>query len=865
MIKKKPMEYKDTINDDIVKQAREKLWSKGNLEWKLSVTQKKVNDFFKSKLNKVLTLSCTRRGGKSYLLIIYASQICLSGPNKIVKYVLPEQKMARTIIKPLIREIFKDCPDHLKPKYNSVDSKYVFQNGSEIQLAGSDAGNADRLRGCLEENTLILTPTGNVAIKDLKIGDSVYGYDPGTDKVSVIPVTEHVCTGEKFVTDIYLKNQYMGACTDEHRWLTSSTSSLSRNKKNYKVANFENIDEHNHRIIRRLQKIPCGNIDEPHAYVIGAFIGDGIGSATHYNYLQFASKDDLIPKKLAEILNCEFKNIGNCKYKLTSNLELNKHSEIIQFNYFNEWIKNKYCENKNFDWSVVNTWNRKSLLKLLAGLIDTDGNVNYNKKDSSLELSYTSINKNLIENIKLLLYKLTQFIPSIKIIKASRTNIKGNEYNTQEKYTIRIRNSFIVKKLLKEIDPYLSRRYKGYLHKYENIDSKFTDEFVKITKGRRYKAKTYDITVGNTSHLYLTAQGLVTHNTDAHLCLVDEAGFCSDLTYIINSVLMPLTLLTNGKIILSSTVPPNSEHEFVTKYMNTAAQNDTLMVKTIFDFRDDDLTSPNPRITDETIQQIIDAIPGGIESPAFQNEYMCRLVHNGENSVIPEFSPELEKDIIVPWQKPPFANKYEAMDIGFRDLTGCLFAYYDFDNAVVVVEDEVVMSGPSMTTEALAKRIKDKERELWEHKLTGEVEKVYKRVADNNLILLNDLARLHGIYFMATRKDDKEAQINNLRMMLASRQVIINPRCKVLIHHIKTTMWNKQRTDFMRTPDGAHGDLLMALVYLIRNIDKNNNPYPGGYRNRNIPRADLFDYGNDDDDKFSEFKEMFRTKKVGRK
>lgn len=54
--------------------------------------------------------------------------------------------MARTIIKPLIREIFKDCPEDLKPKYSSIDSKYVFPNGSEIQLAGSDAGNADRLR-----------------------------------------------------------------------------------------------------------------------------------------------------------------------------------------------------------------------------------------------------------------------------------------------------------------------------------------------------------------------------------------------------------------------------------------------------------------------------------------------------------------------------------------------------------------------------------------------------------------------------------------------------------------------------------------------------------------------------------------------
>ena len=146
---------KPTIADDVIKQAREKLWRKGNLEWKLSITQKKINDFFKNVNSDMLVLSASRQTGKSWLLVTYAIQMCLSGPNKIVKYVLPEQKMARGIIKIKMQELLVDCPEDLKPKYNTIDSKYIFPNGSEIQLAGSDGNNADRLRGTFADLCLV--------------------------------------------------------------------------------------------------------------------------------------------------------------------------------------------------------------------------------------------------------------------------------------------------------------------------------------------------------------------------------------------------------------------------------------------------------------------------------------------------------------------------------------------------------------------------------------------------------------------------------------------------------------------------------------------------------------------------------------
>jgi hypothetical protein len=163
------------------------------------------------------------------------------------------------------------------------------------------------------------------------------------------------------------------------------------------------------------------------------------------------------------------------------------------------------------------------------------------------------------------------------------------------------------------------------------------------------------------------------------------------------------------------------------------------------------------------------------------------------------------------------------MDIGGRDFTAVLFAYYDFPNAKLVIEDEVVM-GYKMTTDALASAIKIKESDLWKGKPS------YLRVADNNnIILLNDLSMLHQINFVPTLKDNFDAALNNMRMMIKSKKIIINPRCKTLIYHLESAIWNKARTSFTRSADKGHFDTVSALIYLCRNINLNKNPFPAGF------------------------------------
>jgi hypothetical protein len=841
------------IEDKTVLEARAKLWQMGIVVWKLDVTQKMLYDFFHKELQKVIVVNASRRLGKSFFLLTLALEQCLKYPKSIVKYIQPETGMIRKNLNPDFEQMLQDCPIEMRPKFHTQDNMWVFPNGSKIHLAGTDNGNYDKLRGgnCLTADTLILTPTGHKRIVDINIGDIVYGYneDGSTSETKVV---NKYYNGKQEVTDIYIKNQYVGACTDGHTWLTSDLQHIMRNPEAYatKELKFSDIDEKKKRIVRSLVDIPCGEVHEKDAYLIGAFLGDGCCTNSR-NSLTFASGNDIIPKVIATKMNCNYKVSGNNKYSITSSSEKGKHSKKLTFGYYDSWLKNKNSYQKNFDIDIVNTWDRESCLQLLAGLTDTDGNVHYNKKDNSLEWSYTTVNIGLVLNIQNLVFKLTQFNPSIKV----RNHTGNNEY------TVRIRNSFFVKKLLKEITPFLGLKYKGYQEWMDTQSSRDTGTFTKITKGNRYVADVFDLEVDNKTHLYLTAHGLVTHN--CHLALIDEAGFCTDLKHIINSILIPLTSLTKGRIVLSSTTPPTPDHEF-NEYMEYAEKEGTLIRKTILDAVEDHKSELYPRITEEIVADILKAYPGGVENQAFKTEYLCQKIYNSDDSVLPEFTAEVQLDTILDWPRPVFYDQYTAMDIGFVDLTVVLFAYWDYDNGKLVIEDEYVENGPKLTTTTLAEQIKKKEANLWTNKLTREFKPPYKRVSDNNLIVINDLTVDHGLFFQATDKHDKHSYLQLLRTMIENRDVVINPRCKTLIMHMRTASWDKSKKDFKRSADGGHYDALAALLYLSRNIDKTRNPYPNGYRHSQLGTAGNVFIRNKDQSEvnaeYQKLEKMFKRK-----
>lgn len=321
----------------------------------------------------------------------------------------------------------------------------------------------------------------------------------------------------------------------------------------------------------------------------------------------------------------------------------------------------------------------------------------------------------------------------------------------------------------------------------------------------------------------------------ADLVLVDEAGFCNDLESMVISVLLPTTTHTGGKIILASTPPEDPAHPFMS-FMEEAQMNGNLIKKTIYD---------NPLLSKEQVDNIIQKM-GGVSSERFRREYLAEIIKSPDSAVIPEFTEVLRLEIVKEWPLPPFFDTYVAMDLGFKDLTAILFGYYDFRADKVIIQDEMIVDfkKPDITIEKMARDIRQKEELLWTNPLTFEVKTPLRRVSDIDPMITNDIRKYSNNYlnFENANNKEPEAGVNNLRVMIANKKIIISPKCVTLIRHIENARWRSTTNihgnkDFARSADNGHYDALSALVYFSRAIETSKNPYPYNY---NMNMKDIF-------------------------
>jgi hypothetical protein len=306
------------------------------------------------------------------------------------------------------------------------------------------------------------------------------------------------------------------------------------------------------------------------------------------------------------------------------------------------------------------------------------------------------------------------------------------------------------------------------------------------------------------------------------LVIVDEAGFCTDLRKIVQTILLPTTTHTGGKLILSSTPPEEPDHDF-NGYVEAAEVEGNLTKKTVFD---------NPLLNQEQIHNIIARYPGGVNDVDFKREYMCEMLKNFSKSVFPEVDKELLAKIVREHPKPSFYTPYVSMDIGFKDLTVVLFGYYDFRAGKLIIEDEIVKRGEELHLEKFSHEILKKEEYLWTNILTNEKTDPKVRVSDIEPIVTQEIYRHSDnlLYFTPISKERgyKQPLINQIRMMLVAGQIVINPRCSTLIRHLQNCRWkDNSRDEFARSlGENAHYDAADALIYMVKVVDFTHNPYP---------------------------------------
>jgi hypothetical protein len=391
-----------------------------------------------------------------------------------------------------------------------------------------------------------------------------------------------------------------------------------------------------------------------------------------------------------------------------------------------------------------------------------------------------------------------------------------------------------------------------------------------IPEEDRFRWKTTDSVYchPNGSKIYLRGvnddRGESARGPKAHIVVCDELGSWRYPDYTVSEVLGPQLLTTKGKLIFMGTPPKNLVHYFY-----------SLKKKAILKGRHILRTVKDQELVEwEEIEKAVERA-GGWDSPAVKREYLCEEVVDTNFAIIPEWDDRYIQDV-APDDFFPFYLKYEALDIGVRHLTFNITAYYDFRRAKLVILDEFVINGPKMTTEKVAEGIREREerhfgvkfeevtlndgRRRWKAE-TPPGFKV-RRISDVDLLLVQDLSKLHALYYDPTDKGELDEMTNETRIWVGAGKILVHPRCEKLIQTLKYGMWDEDRKDWEESEELGHCDGIAALNYLVRNIDQRTNPIPSDFQR---PSDDYFHpEGQGQKEKRNEnFKKMFNVRKPG--
>lgn len=352
---------------------------------------------------------------------------------------------------------------------------------------------------CRAKGTLVKTPTGSVAIENLNVGAKVYGYN-SDGSVAVTTVTAVYDQGVKEVVDLVWNGRVLATSTEDHRWLAHNVYKHTEKVKALKQFNCRD------KIARAYVPIPGGTKHVKEAYALGAFLGDG---CSREPTLAISGADTAILDKMALELAADWTSAHEHNY--TYYFKGVKKSRVPLYH---DWLHNRYAHEKTCDLSEIRQWDRDSQLRLIAGLIDTDGSVSVQYDRLVIRLAMQA--KDVIDTVQALLLDLFQ-------VQALRTVDRRKKYKNGPVYQLSVGTNAEAKRILRELPTQCTR--KQWKPEYENlVDRNYKGQYSGFTLKNRRQEQCYDITVDNDTHLFLDANGLIGHNTiscAAHL--VDTA------------------------------------------------------------------------------------------------------------------------------------------------------------------------------------------------------------------------------------------------------------------------------------------------------------------------------------------------------
>lgn len=352
---------------------------------------------------------------------------------------------------------------------------------------------------CLAKGTLVATPAGPIPIEAIKVGDTV--YDENGQPIKVLNTFQN---GLKKVRKLTNRGKEYGKATDSHVFLVEDGHGREHERE---VAEFKRDDK-----VKRVRvKSPLGKETYPQAYAFGAMLGDG---CCREKRLTISGQDEEIVRKCAEVLNCDYSKAAgnNYNWKLTSD----------DFPLYST-IRGKYAHEKTIDAAFIRSLDRKSLLNLVAGIVDTDGSLHGSA--DMVRLSICMQAKSVIDAVKYAFLALWQ-VELSEFVDARNKYVNGPVF---EVYTASYHE---VRHILEELSPYLQCERKRWSSAWENRGGKRSRLDTLKLKGsdETVEVETYDIHVDSPRNLYCLANGLVTHNSGKSQLSMRLLGWLLDET-----------------------------------------------------------------------------------------------------------------------------------------------------------------------------------------------------------------------------------------------------------------------------------------------------------------------------------------------
>lgn len=361
----------------------------------------------------------------------------------------------------------------------------------------------------------IFTSNGWVQMGDIKLNDEVYGEDGITHKViGVYP------QGKKKIYELTFSDGSKCRCSDEHLWTVSTnngriwnTLTLNdiMNDSLYRISYYK---KDNKQYKRWKYQIPVTSPIEftkknvpVDPWVLGVLLGDGCFTRSAISVSLY--EDDIKEKFEKMLSEAEFslslvsKNKPTIKdFRITDNIvSTNTHTASRNDGIYNhrmlQYISDLgLCEHKSSDKFIPSLYKFNDIetrVKLLAGLIDTDGYV----RNSSIYYSTTS--RKLADDVIFLVQSLGGTCSVAE--KEAFYSYKGEKRQGNNYFRLYI-------KLPSNITPF-------YSVKHKNNYKKGNTNTYRAIRNIEYigEEECQCIMLDSVTHLYLTDDFIVTHNT----------------------------------------------------------------------------------------------------------------------------------------------------------------------------------------------------------------------------------------------------------------------------------------------------------------------------------------------------------------